>query len=229
MIIEEIQVNEVSLAANPKNKKRFICIKDTKGGILMDKFLKLMAFLATKSANVPVVVQEELKTVDKDVSSEDILDIFKDQLAGYTISKTMDGVKLVDTNKFDIVEKAKVADIPDAVKKQMEAQNKEIRELKLDKFNSTVATKVGDAILPVISPLYEKLSDADLGKVLDVIKFQQDIINELGKGQLSKEIPTTGKDLEAKVADYAKANNMKESDAWAAYAKEHPAEFSEGV
>lgn len=229
MLIEEIQVNEVSLAANPKNKKRFICIKDTKGGILMDKFLKLMAFLATKSANVPVVVQEELKTVDKDVSSEDILDIFKDQLAGYTISKTMDGVKLVDTNKFDIVEKTKVADLPDAIKKQMEAQDREIRALKLDKFTSTVATKVGDALIPVISPLYEKISEKDLNDILDVIKFQQDIINELGKSQLTKEIPDNEKNLEAKIAEYAKVHNMKESDAWAAYAKEHPADFNEEV
>ena len=56
MIIEEIQVNEVSLAANPKNKKRFICIKYNKVGILMYNFLKYynlpVTIIATKADKV---------------------------------------------------------------------------------------------------------------------------------------------------------------------------------
>lgn len=39
----------------------------------------------------------------------------------------------------------------------------------------------------------------------------------LVKASSSNEISTLEKGLEAKVAEYAKANNMKESDAWAAY------------
>lgn len=201
----------------------------------MDRVMKLLAFLSTKSAEVPEVVKEELKSIAKDVSTSDVLEVFKDLLTGYIVEQKKEGLQLVDTKKFDVLEKdswvkkaPKEPELPQAVKDQLASQEKIIADLKLKDFTKDVETKVGTALVKEFTPLYGKLADADITKILDVVKFQQDIISELGKAQLTKDNTYVTKiaDLETKIAAFAKERGMTVMDAYAAYGKEHPDEMA---
>lgn len=233
--IKKLLVQEVSLAAFPKNGKKFLIVKDsTEGGHCMDRVLKLMAFLSTKSAEIPEVVKEELKSIAKDVSTADVLDVFKDLLTGYIVEQKKDGIQLVDTKKFDVVEKdtwekkaAPAFKLPENIQKELDDAKALAAELKLKDFKKDVEAKVGEKLVKEFEPLYGKLADTEIAKILDIVKFQQDIITELGRAQLVKgnEYATKVADVEAKVEKYAKDNKMSVVDAWAAYAKEHPEEI----
>ncbi len=237
--IKRIRVQEVSLAANPKTGKKFVVIKDSlQGGPIMDKILKLMAFLTTKSDDIPEVVKEELKDIQKDVSTADVLEVFKDFFTSYIVEQKKDNLRLVDTGKFDVVEKdtwqpkvndKKELNLPEEVKKELEDNRNRIKELRLDGFKKTLDAKVGASLIPSFEVLFDKVDDTAITNILDVVKFQQDIINELGKAQLSKEndIKARLDVVEAEIAKIAKEQNISQTDAWAIYAKQHPEKIAE--
>jgi hypothetical protein len=235
--IKKLLVQEVSLAAFPKNGKRFTIIKDSKeGGSNMDRVLKLMAFLSTKTAEVPEVVKEELKNIAKDVSTSDVLDVFKDLLIGYIVEQKKEGVQIVDTNKFDVVAKDtwivkpidKTLELPAEIKKELDDNRKMIADLKLNEFKKDALTKVGATLAKEFESMFGKLADADITKFLDIVKFQQDIINELGKAQLVKgnTYAVKAAEVEANVKKLADERKISVLDAWPIYAKEHPEDIA---
>lgn len=234
--IKKLLVQEVSLAAFPKNGKKFSIVKDSnQGGITMDRVLKLMAFLSTKSAEIPEVVKDELKTIAKDISTADVLDVFKELFTGYIVEQKKDGIQLVDTKKFDVLEKDswlkkpdKEPEIPQVFKDRIEAQEKELSDLRMERFTKDITDKVGEKLVKDFLPLYGKLSKEETDKILDVFAFMKDIINELGKAQLvnGNRYAAKAADLEAKIEKYAKEHGMPVVDAYAAYAKEHPDEMA---
>jgi len=215
--LKKLVVFEVSLAAAPKTGKKFLLIKDSfdvKGGVKMDKVTKIMAYLASKSDNVPEVVREELKTLDSNVSLEDIREVFKDILP-------------TESAKEDTQEK--VAEIPEEVKKELDAYKAKLNELQLREFTHMVESKVGQKLADEFKPLYGKVDNATVEKLLDIVKFQQDIINELGKAQLSKENTHAKKvaDVEKAVEALAAELKIPVTDAWVEYAKRNPTVIAE--
>lgn len=234
--IKKLRVQEVSLAAFPKNGKKFIIVKDTiKGGYSMNRALNLMAFLSTKAEDVPEVVKEELKNIAKDVSTADVLEVFKELLVDYIVEQKKDGIQIVDTEKYDVLEKdtwikkpAPEFKLPESVQKELDEAKALASALKQKDFNRDVEAKVGKSLVKDFEPLYGKLADDEINKILDIVKFQQDIIDELGKAQLSskRNAGTKVADLEAKIAKFAESNRMTMVDAYAAYAKEHPDEIA---
>lgn len=235
--IMKLRVQEVSLAAFPKNGKKFIIIKDTiKGGSNMDRVLKIMAFLSTKTAEVPEVVKEELKDITKDVSTADVLEVFKELFGGYIVEPKKDTTQVVDTTKFDVVTKGswtlkpenKELELPEPIKKELEDNRKLIADLRLKEFKKDVADKVGDKLAKEFDPLFGKLADTDIAKFLDLVRFQQDIINELGKAQLVKgnAYAVKSAEIEANVKKLAEERKISVYDAWPIYAKEHADEIA---
>ena len=234
--IKKARVQEVSLAAFPKNGKRFCIVKDNnEGGNTMDPITRLMAFLAAKSTNVSEVVKEEIKSVQKDISTADILEIFKDMFAGYIVELKKDGVKVVDTTKMDVVEKdswipkpAAEPAIPEAIKKEMDGYKAKIAEIELREFTKDVESMVGKDLVGEFVALHGKLNKDEIGKVLGIVKFQQDIINELGKSQMSKDTNhrVNAAAIEKEVEALAKDQGISMIQAWEAYAKANPTKIA---
>jgi len=234
--IKKLRVQEVSLAAFPKNGKKFIIVKDSnEGGFTMDRVLKLMAFLSTKSAEVPEVVKEELKDIAKDASTADVLEVFKELFVGYLIEQKKDGVMVVDTTKFDVLEKDSWIKkpepefkLPASVQKELDDSKATIAALKLKEFQKDVIARVGDKLYKEFEPMFGKLADDAIIKILDIVKFQQDIINELGKAQLVKgnAYAVKSAEVEENVKKLANERKIPVMDAWAIYAKEHPEEIA---
>ena len=154
------------------------------------------------------VVKDELKTIAKDISTADVLDVFKELFTGYIVEQKKDGIQLVDTKKFDVLEKDswikkpdKEPEIPQVFKDRIEAQEKELSDLRMERFTKDITAKVGDKLAKDFMPLYGKLSKEETDKILDVFAFMKDIINELGKAQLvnGNRYAAKAADLEAKI------------------------------
>lgn len=202
----------------------------------MDRVLKLMAFLSTKTADIPEVVKEELKDITKDISTADVLEVFKDLFTGYIIEQKKEGIKVVDTTKFDVLEKdswivkpkENNVELPEAIKKELEDNRKLIADLRLKEFKKETTSKVGETVAREFDALFGKVGDTEIGKLLDVVKFQQDIINELGKAQLINGSTYAKKaaEVEAAVKKLADEHKISVIDAWPIYAKEHPEEIA---
>jgi hypothetical protein len=239
--VKKLRVHEVSLATYPKNEFSFITIKE--GGKHMSAIFKLIASLSQKSDKIPEAMKEELKAGASEITVKDFLEAMteagikaNDLLAAFPGKKVIDEKDFVDKTKFDVVEKAKFdvvekgtwelkkkepeVTLPPEVKKQLEAQDKEIATLKKDKTLGTLKEKLGEDIAKGLVDAIPKLSEAESTFVMATIEGLQKVVKDLGKkigenGQLDMASKEARENAIKKIAEEKKINITDATIEWA--------------
>jgi len=244
----KLRVHEVSLAANPKNRQRFILVKD-KGGI-MNKLANFLALIASK-ADVSEVIKEELKDTDTKLNKTDIIACLKDlgisfeakdfMAEGESVVKTAEveivkkdsDMKVVDTTKFDVLakdsytlkEEHKYANLDPEIRKDIEDSKKTILQLRKDRFVNDVVQKIGKEHAEKFEVLFDSIESDALDSILNVVVSLQETIKDLGKKVGSVELDGLNENeatITREVEKLAKDQKISVSDAWVEYAKANP-------
>lgn len=206
-VINKLRVYEVSLAKAPKNRRKFLLIKEEG----MERLSKLVAFLAQR-ADVPEVVKEELKDFAAgELKEEDILGALEE--AGIEIERKEDE------------EKEPLLKEMESLRKEVEELRKERQEMERQVLRKEVEELVGEEVAKDLVEFYGKLEREEILSLARQFEGLRKAVDELGGRKGSNEDKPAGMSDEQvmeKVEALAKERGISKADALVELAKERP-------
>lgn len=223
--IEEMTVFEVSLAHQPRNNETFVLVKDKEEY----RMKKLLAFLASQGADVPEIVKKELGDAPKSLTFDEVKTMLKD--AGVKVDEMIESIikdagavvfdeskqmliakdsVVVDTtnfhyvakDRFDVVEKKNVIELPEETKKLLKDQADKIAALEKASLLTKLSDKVGAASAETLLKFADSLGDSGITAITDLLIAKDKLITDLGgeKGVIKKDVPDS-KVRDTKIAE----------------------------
>lgn len=245
---KKLLIQEVALAGNPVNQKKFLLIKD--GGLDMSEKIKVASLLLLKE-DVPEIVKEELKRFlpkegDTLVVNEGLKVKVKKDLAfdfegnldkEEAVKLEKEKVEKLEKDLSDALEKLGkgkkdvMKDVPQVVKDRIEKLEKDAAEaekkektLQLSLIKKDLDAKVGEAISKDLMSIYVEGKDAEVTSLTDKIVGMQKMIKDFGKA-VGKKSSNGSKEklIEDGIEKIKKERGIESStEAYIIFCKENP-------
>lgn len=205
--MRRLRVVEVSLAKYPKNRRKFLVVKEGD----MEKLAKVVAFLAAK-ADVPEVVKEELKDFYGELNEEELLEGLAE--AGIEIKKAEDdGMEKIEKEYKERMEK-----IEKEYKEKLMEMEKQLLKKELEEI---AGEDVAEEILPLVGKISKEEALAIARKFQGLKKMADDLGKRAGSND-DKGDNTTDSEVMEKAKKLAEERNIPLGDALVELAKEEP-------
>jgi len=206
--MRRLRVVEVSLAKYPKNRRKFLVVKEGN----MEKLAKVVAFLAAK-ADVPEVVKEELKDFYGELNEEELLEGLAE--AGIEIKKAEgdEGMEKIEKEYKERIEKIE----KEYKEKLMEME----RQLLKKELEEIAGEDVAEEILPLVGKISKEEALAIARKFQGLKKMAEDLGKRAGSND-DKGDKATDSEVMERARKLAEERNIPLGDALIELAKEDP-------